>query len=250
MSSRRIKAKLKREAVMREYEQFQKEQEGSVQWLTEVQGKLINHVNTLGDKSNDMMTGIEAVFARIDERLTSLELASMPVTHAGTFAAKLQELLTRIVFATVNGEPLTTTLATDEYVRKHVQFWLLDVRDMVDKILYGDLFFETNKQEISNHQDVKKHTYNQPHKPTKEFPLHEGVRKLYSFANGYGASVVRHKYSYGWEKMLWELGVTTADDGELCYDTPITSDVIGHLTDEEVEKLLDEIEALPARVSQ
>jgi len=69
-----------------------------------------------------------------------------------------------------------------------------------------------------------------------------GVQKVYKFPNGYGASVIRHKGSYGYSKGLWELAVL--EDGELCYDTEITNDVIGHLNDPEVDRLLRRIQQL------
>ena len=77
-----------------------------------------------------------------------------------------------------------------------------------------------------------------------------GVQRLYRFGNGYGASVVCHRFSYGGESGLWELAVIKYQkDGErfsLTYDTPITDDVIGHLPESAVDALLGQIEALPA----
>lgn len=35
-----------------------------------------------------------------------------------------------------------------------------------------------------------------------------GIQRIYHFDNGYGASVVRFTYSYGFEQGLWELAVT------------------------------------------
>ena len=69
---------------------------------------------------------------------------------------------------------------------------------------------------------------------------------VFRFDNGYGASVIKHAYSYGYEEDLWELAVLEFDHGEeyLCYDTEITDDVIGHLTDEEVHIYLDKIKGL------
>ena len=69
---------------------------------------------------------------------------------------------------------------------------------------------------------------------------------VFRFDNGYGASVIKHAYSYGHEEDLWELAVLEFDHGKeyLCYDTEITDDVIGHLTDEEVHTYLDKIKGL------
>jgi hypothetical protein len=64
------------------------------------------------------------------------------------------------------------------------------------------------------------------------------------FPNGYGASIVRFDGSYGYEKGLWEVAVMT-DNGP-CYDTPITGDVIGSQSEEEVVSLCQQIFDLPA----
>ena len=78
-----------------------------------------------------------------------------------------------------------------------------------------------------------------------------GIAARHFFPNGYGISVVRFTTpfgagSYGADQGLYESAVLkgNADDWELCYDTPITSDVLGHQTEEEVEVLLHEIENL------
>lgn len=70
-----------------------------------------------------------------------------------------------------------------------------------------------------------------------------GYQLLYTFDNGYGASVVKHDFSYGGKNGKYELAVLDKD-GSLCYDTPITEDVIGHLTMGEVENLLADISNL------
>lgn len=67
-----------------------------------------------------------------------------------------------------------------------------------------------------------------------------GVQYIFKFENGYGASVVKFDFSYGVDEDLWELAVLK--DGGLHYDNPVADgDVRGYLTDEEVEKLLEEI---------
>lgn len=75
--------------------------------------------------------------------------------------------------------------------------------------------------------------------------IHNGpaMQHIYFFANGYGASVIQNCYSYGHEYGLYELAVLK--DGRLCYDTPITSNVIGYLTADKVAEYLQRIEELP-----
>lgn len=110
-----------------------------------------------------------------------------------------------------------------------------------------------------------------------------GVRYVFRFENNYGASVVKHLGSYGYDEDLWELAVirfgkydelciedfenhgyddeleelldsieSYEDDEDededdvyiLTYDTPITDDIEGHLTDEDVRNLLARIKEL------
>ena len=70
-----------------------------------------------------------------------------------------------------------------------------------------------------------------------------GIQRLYEFANGYGASVIRGLHTYGGPEGLWELAVLRS--GDLCYTTPVTDDVKGYLTEDAVDALLGQIEALP-----
>jgi hypothetical protein len=72
----------------------------------------------------------------------------------------------------------------------------------------------------------------------------EWSRAYMIFDNGYGVSVVRGPYSYGGKLGLYELAVLDSD-GYICYDTPITSDVIGFLKPEDVSKYMIEIQELP-----
>jgi hypothetical protein len=73
-------------------------------------------------------------------------------------------------------------------------------------------------------------------------PLFSGVRSNTEFENGYGVSVIRNEYSYGGEQGLYELAVLK--EGEIVYDTPITDDVLGYLTPEEVTQYMVKIQEL------
>ena len=74
-------------------------------------------------------------------------------------------------------------------------------------------------------------------------PSHiEGVQARITFDNGYGASVVKSPYTYGGDKGLYELAVFK--DGDICYDTPITDDVIGYLRPEDVTDVMAKIQQL------
>ena len=70
----------------------------------------------------------------------------------------------------------------------------------------------------------------------------DGVHAIVTFDNGYGASVVKTDRSYGGKEGLYELAVLF--DGLISYDTPITNNVIGSLTEDGVTELLQKIEAL------
>jgi hypothetical protein len=89
----------------------------------------------------------------------------------------------------------------------------------------------------------------QPH------PNWVGVQAKHFFDNGYGVSVIQSPNSYGGDEGLYELAVlkhyVQKDYGaglshkwEICYDTHITDDVLGHLTEEQVESYLCDIEKL------
>ena len=86
------------------------------------------------------------------------------------------------------------------------------------------------------------------YEPQQEFIISDqengnSMKHIYKFSNGYGASVIQSKYSYGHEYGLYELAVLK--DGELCYSTPITDDIIGYLTADKVAEYLQQIEKLP-----
>ncbi|MDF5756590.1 hypothetical protein [Spongiactinospora sp. TRM90649] len=83
--------------------------------------------------------------------------------------------------------------------------------------------------------------------PAQVGRLNGGIQHIYRFGNGYGASVVNHAFSHGVELAVlsWARPDSPLGRYELTYDTPVTSDVIGHLTPERLEGLLGRIAALP-----
>lgn len=68
----------------------------------------------------------------------------------------------------------------------------------------------------------------------------------YRFDNDFGASVIRGPHSYGGSEGLFELAIVkwSNDDWAITYDTPITNDVLGWLSEEDVDKTLLEISKL------
>lgn len=71
----------------------------------------------------------------------------------------------------------------------------------------------------------------------------DGVQYHYKAENGYGASIIQTIYSYGGNQGLWELAVLDSD-GEITYNTSITNDVLGYLSEEEVNETLEKIKNL------
>ena len=75
----------------------------------------------------------------------------------------------------------------------------------------------------------------------------DGIQAIVKFKNNYGASIVKHSGSYGNKQGLYELAVIKYDengDWDIVYDTPITDDVLGYLTEDDVTNYLTQIEQL------
>jgi hypothetical protein len=68
----------------------------------------------------------------------------------------------------------------------------------------------------------------------------------FKFDNGFGASVIKHEFSYGFEDDLFELAVLrwTGEYHEIAYDTSVTDNVIGFLTNSDVMNYLYQIKNL------
>ena len=87
--------------------------------------------------------------------------------------------------------------------------------------------FVTNREDVDNLLD----------------PIEKGIRYRICFPEvGYGASIIKHYGSYGYEKDLWELALLSNRDGDgkwkLEYTELVGYDVLGYLTDEQVNKIL------------
>jgi hypothetical protein len=77
----------------------------------------------------------------------------------------------------------------------------------------------------------------------------DGNYERIRFRNGYGASIIQGGMAYGGATSL-EIAVirflsANNSDFELCYDTHITSDVLGHLSADQARGILEQIVALP-----
>lgn len=87
----------------------------------------------------------------------------------------------------------------------------------------------------------------------KEHLLNGGTQTIYKFPNGYGASVIcGGLYTYGDDERPYKLAVLkfqpSSDGFYLCYDTPITDDIVAYQTGEQIIGLLQQIKELPSEV--
>ena len=76
--------------------------------------------------------------------------------------------------------------------------------------------------------------------PAKDIPL---SRAHLEFDNGYTASVITGEYAYSDILHPYEFAIMR--DGEVCYDTSITDDVVGYCTENDIESLLQKTRDLP-----
>jgi hypothetical protein len=80
---------------------------------------------------------------------------------------------------------------------------------------------------------------------------HTGINAHHIFDNHYGVSIIKSPYSYGGKQGLYELAILVMKPedkySELCYDTHITNDVMGHLTPENITDIMKEVSELPTR---
>jgi hypothetical protein len=66
------------------------------------------------------------------------------------------------------------------------------------------------------------------------------------FDNGYGISVITGSGAYKSETRPYEVAVIKGneEDWSLCYDTPITDDVIGYNNEEDVTEIMKQVQKL------
>lgn len=95
----------------------------------------------------------------------------------------------------------------------------------------------TIKNELANVVTLVKHDH-----------INGGEQYVFDCGNGFGASVVRHMWSYGSGKGKWELAVIEFSDSKdlakfsLHYDNDIVDgDVLGYLDESEVMNILEKI---------
>jgi len=73
-------------------------------------------------------------------------------------------------------------------------------------------------------------------------PFGNGIQARMSSPNNYGVSVVKIPGSYGYESGLYEVAIL--HDGDIVYDTGITSDVLGHQTKWDVTNVMKKVQEL------
>ena len=77
---------------------------------------------------------------------------------------------------------------------------------------------------------------------------YEGYQKIFTFPNGYGASVVCHSYAYGNYDGGDFLELALLDEnGDITKHKKITEDVIGHLTPHTCNEWIEKIANLPIK---
>jgi len=69
----------------------------------------------------------------------------------------------------------------------------------------------------------------------------------YFYSNGYGISIISNEFSYGGLNGLYEIAILIGEeeDYEICYETPITNDVMGYLNPEQVIQTIEDVKKLP-----
>ena len=75
----------------------------------------------------------------------------------------------------------------------------------------------------------------------KPHSIGRGQHAVLEFDNGYGVSVLLGDLFYSNGIDTYELAVLANDC--VCYDTPITDDVVGHITEDEVTEIMEKLQS-------
>lgn len=70
-------------------------------------------------------------------------------------------------------------------------------------------------------------------------PKVDGVQYLFRFKNGYGASVIKWSFTFGYDDDLWELAIIKFEGDSNSFS--LYDDPVGNLTDSEVCEYLKKI---------
>ncbi len=76
-------------------------------------------------------------------------------------------------------------------------------------------------------------------------PAWQWTQATEDFENWYGISVIKSMFSYGGREGLYEMAIFHG--WSLCYDTPITDDALGNLTENDVTEYLKQVQELPPK---
>ena len=76
----------------------------------------------------------------------------------------------------------------------------------------------------------------------------DGQQIIFRLDNGYGLSAVNHSYSYANQELgTYECAVIKfigANSWSICYNTPITEDVVSHCTGDKIQSILEQLSEL------
>ena len=84
-------------------------------------------------------------------------------------------------------------------------------------------------------------------KPLQDNESSIGVQATIFFDNGHGASIIKTPYGYGGKEGFYGLAVIKANENgwDLNFNTPITNNVLGYLTENDLLNYLEKIKKLP-----
>lgn len=75
----------------------------------------------------------------------------------------------------------------------------------------------------------------------EDHPIGEGKKARLNFNNGYGVSVITGSKYFCCDAYTYEVAVLKDDC--ICYSTPITDDVLGYQTKNQISRIMKEIQS-------